>query len=130
MYASVQDRQLSYSWLFRNCGRLGGLIVMISCAVLALYEATRSGAPAPEAYVQAGALAIVFAGYVIGWSKEMLGGALAVAGTVLFYVLHIVTIGSPPLPTVALFAVPGVFFMLARYLDERRSGEVGESHEH
>jgi len=130
MFASVQDRHLSYSWLFRNCGRLGGLIVMASCVALAIYDITRNGAPAPEAYFQAGALAIVFAGYVIGWSREMLGGALAVVGTVLFYVLHIVTIGSAPLPTAALFALPGIFFMLARYLDEHRSGKVGESHEH
>ena len=130
MYASMQDRQVSYSWLFRNCGRLGGLIVMVGCVVLAVYEATRSGAPAPEAYFQAGALAIVFAGYVIGWSREMLGGALAVAGTVLFYVLHAVTLHSPPQPATALLAAPGIFFMLARYLDEHRSGEVRESHEH
>ncbi len=130
MYASTQDRQVSYSWLFRNCGRLGGLIVMAGWAVLAVYEATRSGAPAPEAFFQAGALAIVFAGYVIGWSKEMLGGALAVAGTVLFYVSHAVTFGSAPLPTAALLAVPGIFFMLARYSEEHRSGEVSGSHEH
>jgi len=130
MYASIPDRQVSYSWFFRNCGRLGGLIVMASWILMAVYEASRSGAPVPEAYLQAGALAVVFAGYAIGWSKEVLGGALAVAGTVLFYVVHVVTFHSPPAPTVALLAVPGIFYMLARYSDEHRSSEVRESHEH
>ena len=52
MYASIQDRQVSNTWLFRNCGRLGGLIVMVSWISLAIYEAVRSGAPAPKLIIK------------------------------------------------------------------------------
>ena len=124
MYASIQDRQASYSWLFRNCGRLGGLIVMAAWVVLAGNEFYRQGLPAPESYAQGAALAIVFAGYVIGWRKEMLGGVLAVAGTLAFIVLHVAVFKELPRPGVAWFAAPGVFYMLARSLDEHRGDEV------
>jgi hypothetical protein len=130
MYASVQNRPLSYSYFFRSCGRLGGLIVMGAWLALAANELLRYGPPSPEAYPHAGALAIVFAGYVIGWRKEVLGGVLAVAGTIAFYVSHFAVFGTLPLPAAAWLAAPGIFYLLARYLDEHRSDEVAKFYEH
>ncbi len=84
----------------------------------------------PDAYLQAGALAIVFVGYVIGWKKEMLGGVLAVLGTIAFYIVNLVVFHAPPLPEAALLAVPGIFYMLAQGVEEHPGGGVRESHEH
>jgi hypothetical protein len=132
MYVSVysHDHHVSIAWLFRNCGRLGGVIVIACWAALAISEVFRAGMPAPDAYLQGGAIAIVFAGCLIGWRREMLGGALVILGTLAFYLTHAMTFADPPLPAAALLAAPGVFFLLARYLDSHHVGEVRQSHEH
>ena len=62
---------------------------------------------------QAGALAIVFAGYIIGWRWELAGGLMALAGTlVFFYAVAAATLVVPG-PGVLLFAVPGALYLLA-----------------
>lgn len=131
MYASVHDHHhVSYAWFFRQSARVGGVFVIACWTALAIAELFRAGPPAPDAYLQGGAIAIVFAGYLIGWRREMLGGALAVLGTLAFYVTHAMTFADPPLPAAALLAAPGLFFLLARYLDIHHVGEVAQSHEH
>ena len=129
MYATTQQSQVTYAWLFRGFARLGGIIVMISWLALAVSEAIMIGSPAPSAYAQAGVLGLVFAGYVIGWTKETLGGVLAVGGTVLFFVVHFMTFGFLPMASAAMLALPGIFYLLARYAEVYRGGEVREYHE-
>ncbi len=121
MYASTQNRPVTYASLFRSCGRIGGIIVMVSWVALVVNEAFRHGAPVGSEYLQAVALFAVFAGYVVGWWKEMLGGILAVAGTVALYVLCLGTAGVAPPPQGLFLAAPGIFYLLARYADQHHS---------
>lgn len=132
MYVSAHhhDHHVSYAWLFRNCGRLGGVIVMAFWILLVAGEMKRSGSPAPDAYLQAGSLAIVFAGYLVGWRKEKLGGVLAIAGTILFYMVHIVVFGVLPMPAASLLAAPGAFYLLARRMEAHPAIVVAETDEH
>jgi hypothetical protein len=70
---------------------------------------------APGMYYQGAALAIVFAGYAIGWRSELFGGILAIAGTVAFFAAYVFVVGSSPPPGIAAawFAVPGVLYLEA-----------------
>jgi hypothetical protein len=124
MYASTQDRHVSFSWLFRNCGRLGGVIVMASWAGMVIMELFRTGAPSSEAMQQGVPLAIVFAGYIIGWRKELVGGLLAIVGTIAFYLVSTSTVGSVPQPAAAWLAAPGVFYLIARAMDVRATRKL------
>ena len=65
------------------------------------------------------ALAVVFAGYILGWAKEVPGGILAVVGTIVYCLLGVATeflVG----PAAALFAVPGFLYLLAHHYDTKR----------
>jgi hypothetical protein len=70
-------------------------------------------------------LAVVFAGYAIGWRYELAGGLIAVLGTIAFFWVNVVTIGDPPDHVAAIFALPGVLQILAWY-SERMRGAVHE----
>lgn len=118
MYTFIQNRQVSNSWLFRYCGRIGGLIIVASWLVLVVADAFRKGPPALENYYQAATLAVVFTGYAVGWRKEILGGALAIAGTFAFFTLYVAMFKVLPLHGAVWFAAPGVFYLIAHYLDD------------
>lgn len=130
MYASAHLHHVTYSWLFRECGRLGGIIVMVGCCATAIVELVRYGLPAPDAYLQGGSLAVVFSGYIVGWRKELIGAVLVILGTAVFCLAHVITFAGTPMPAIALLAAPGVFFLLTRYVEHDRDGEVAKSHEH
>jgi hypothetical protein len=80
-----------------------------------MLEAARSDVAGPSAahYYQAAALALVFAGYALGWRKELAGGVLAIMGTIAFFAVHVLSFGSVPDLGAASFAVPGVLYVLA-----------------
>lgn len=113
MYATLRDPQITYSWLFHWCGRLGGVIVMASWLALVVVEWVQSGLPESNTWPQAAALFVIFAGYLYGWKNELSGGALAVAGTVLLFAVHAISFGYLPLAPLAMLAVPGICFLLA-----------------
>ncbi|HVT26479.1 MAG TPA: hypothetical protein VHE81_00530 [Lacipirellulaceae bacterium] len=124
MYASVPSRHVPYSWLVRYCGRASGLIIVVSWLALVLAETLRSGMPVLSNYYQAAMLAIVFIGYAVGWRHEVLGGALAIVGTIGFLTLYIAMFEALP-PTGALcFAIPGVLYLIAHLLDKRPSEQL------
>ena len=75
-------------------------------------------------------VAIVFAGYLVGWRKEKLGGILTIAGTILFYMVHIVVFGVLPMPAASLLAAPGAFYLLARRMEAHPAIVVAETDEH
>ena len=125
MYASTHVCPTSYASLFRTLGRLGGIIVMASWIAMVLREAWYQGAPPADGYFQAGALAVVFAGYIVGWWKEILGGALAVVGTMAFYAVCMSILDFPPLPEAAMLAAPGIFYMLAHRADKKHEAWQG-----
>ena len=60
---------------------------MVAWIGLVILEAARPDTDAlgPSAYYQAAALAFVFAGYALGWRKELAGGVLAIFGTIAFF---------------------------------------------
>lgn len=131
MYASMQSRPVTYTTLFRSCGRLGGIVVMVSWLTLAIAELFRHGMPAVQAYPQAVTMAVIFAGYIVGWRKELIGGVLATVGTIAFYAVCLGTIDAgAPLASI-LLALPGVFFLLAWAGDHRRLSHFEwQRHEH
>src|SRR5690242_14493184 len=105
MYASTQNTPVTYTSLFRACGRIGGVIVMVSWAVLVVIELLRHGIPTGAEYIQAAMMFVVFAGYVAGWWKEILGGVLALTGTAGLYAFCLQTAGVAPPPEGLLLAV-------------------------
>jgi hypothetical protein len=113
MYASTQQKPVTYTSLFRTCGRIGGVIVMVTWAALVVDEALRHGVPTGSEYIQAAMMLVVFAGYAVGWWKEIFGGVLALAGTAALYAFCLQTSGVAPPPQGLLLAVPGVFYLLA-----------------
>jgi hypothetical protein len=81
--------------------------------------------PSPLTQYQALTLAAVFAGYAIGWRNELVGGFIAILGTIAFFALNRLMVGGFPGSGAALFAVPGILYLLAWY-SERKSGAFRE----
>jgi len=122
MYTSVRRPRAFDLNFLRWCARASAVVLVVIWLALVLAEAVLFHFEAPtEAIYQAVALAIVFAGYAIGWRKELVGGAIAILGTVLFFAVNLVTIESLPPVEAALFAAPGVLYLLAWY-GEKTSG--------
>jgi hypothetical protein len=121
MYISLQERHASYPWLFRWCGRAGGLILVVAWLALVIAELARSDVepPATRAYFQAAALMIVFAGYALGWRKELAGGMLVILGTVAFFAVHMMAFNVWPQLGAAWFAAPGVLYLLSWIFSNR-----------
>jgi hypothetical protein len=128
MYASLQPDHVTYSWLLRWSARVGGAIVLLAWLALVILEIALPDLELPSAttYYQAAALALVFAGYALGWRNEVAGGILAIIGTVAFFAVHVLTLGGLPGIGAACFAVPGVLFVLASKYDDRPDGVVAQ----
>ena len=101
--------------LFRWLARASAVVLVAAWLALVIREALISHfeAPSVSTYYQAAALAIVFAGYAIGWRTELAGGLIAILGTLAFYAVHIQTLGNLPNIAVAWFAAPGILFLAA-----------------
>jgi hypothetical protein len=117
MYASVHKHSVPDSWLVRSCGRIGGLVIVLGWLPLVISEIAAHGPPVLENYYQGAMLAIVFIGYAVGWRYEVLGGALAIIGTVGFIALYVAMFTVFPLAGAIGFAAPGIFYLIAHYLD-------------
>jgi len=115
MYASTQRRQLLSSWFFRCCGRTSSVVIVLGWLYAVIAESIRTGPPVVENYLQFVPLAIVFAGYAIGWRKELLGGITVLFGTLASIWLDIRILDAAPLVGMLCFAAPGVFYLLAHY---------------
>jgi hypothetical protein len=76
--------------------------------------------PSNDIYRQAVCLAVVFAGYAIGVRNELVGGVAAIIGTLAFFAVVLTAIGEVPGLAAALFAVPGVLYLLDWHYDKRR----------
>ena len=126
MYTSLPHPNVNYSNALRWCARASGVFLMVSWVVLFAAEAIRQGLdkPAVNTYSQAIALAVVFAGYVLGWWKEYAGGALAILGTFAFFAIVIVTSYVPPDPAAVWFAAPGVLYLLSHFYGEQPANRL------
>jgi hypothetical protein len=99
--------------LLRWSGRISGVVLFATWNLFVIGEAMSLGLPTRGTVYQASALAVVFAGYAIGWRYELAGGILAITGTVGFVTVHGMTFGSLPPAHVLWFAVPGGLYLLA-----------------
>jgi len=121
MYASFPTRNADVSSPIRWFARVSSVVLMAIWLALFVSEVCRPGYGSDVSYAlpQGVALAIVFAGYIVGWWKELAGGLLAIAGTILFCVLIGVMQGVSPGAAI-LFAVPGILYLLGYYLNVKR----------
>jgi hypothetical protein len=71
-------------------------------------------------YGQAVSLAIVFAGYAVGWRRELAGGIAVIVGLLAFFAVVLSTTEKTPQLAMLLFAVPGLLYLLAWHYNERR----------
>ena len=114
MYASIQRRPVSWAYLMRWSGGISGAFLLLSWLGFVTVELFRPGFTLPTwTLAQACALAIVFAGYVVGWRRELAGGVLTLFGTAAFFAVNVLSTGTTPGLATAWFAAPGVCYLLA-----------------
>ncbi len=118
MYASAQRRH-DYAVQCRFLARAMAVTLFATWAAFVAVELFRANHAilAPTTYLQAGVLAVVFAGYAIGWRWELVGGLMAIVGTAAFFVVETATVSMPSNANMAWFAVPGLLYLLARHYD-------------
>jgi hypothetical protein len=124
MITATPIREIPTAQLLRGVGRASGVVLFVAWLGLFLAEVAQGKfrEPSVNELFQAAALAIVFAGYAIGWRHELAGGLMAILGTVGFFVvytldlLYVTGIGAA-----TLFALPGVLYLLAWNLDRQRA---------
>jgi hypothetical protein len=124
MYAYNIQRAFEFdSNSCRAAARVSAVVLVTSWLAAVLAEAIRDRFAMPPTLTlyQGFMLAVAFAGYVIGWRHELAGGVVAILGTIAFFVVNYLTIGVLPGIGAAIFAVPGVFYLVAWNL-ERTSG--------
>jgi hypothetical protein len=102
----------------RWCARAGSIVAVVAWLILLAVEWFQHGSPdlrSLDQVYQAAALAVVFAGYALGWRYELAGGLVAVFGTIAFAAVWVWIFAVPPTATVAWFAAPGLLYILAWY---------------
>jgi hypothetical protein len=58
-------------------------------------------------------MALMLAGFLLGWRWEAMGGIMAVVGFAAFFATELVVNGRPPGGAIPLFVVPGVLFLVS-----------------
>lgn len=122
MINAMQRHELTPANIFRDFAAICASIIVAAWVSLATIEAFRTDEWIPHlpSYPQAVVLAVVFAGYFVGWRHPLVGAALAIVGTAAFFVVGYVCVGMvPPLPA-AWLAIPGVLFLFAWAVGRRK----------
>lgn len=117
MNSQATMRYVPNSVLCRWCGRAAAVILFVSWIVLFITEFSRQGAPSSDTYLQAVALAVVFAGYFVGLWSELVGGTMAILGTIAFVTVCMIVTGLPLRIDLLWFAAPGVCYLLAQHFE-------------
>jgi uncharacterized membrane protein len=122
MHTNIQRPFVFDSYWFRTGARACAAVLIGGWIALVLAEAIRNrfDMPSPENLYQGVTLAVVFVGYAIGWKKELVGGFMAILGTLAYFAVNRFTTGGFPGIGAALFAAPGVLYLLARYSEGTR----------
>jgi hypothetical protein len=123
MYTSTLRHPVTYSDLFRWCGRVSGVILYVAWLWFVIAELARSefGTLSIDSSYHAAALSMVFFGYAVGWREELLGGLFAILGTTAYFLAVALTAGSLPGIEAAWFSAPGVFYLLAWQCSHRHT---------
>jgi hypothetical protein len=119
MYASTQRSELTNSWFFRSFARASSVVLFAGWLYAVVAELFLVGLPVKENYLQIIPVATIFAGYAIGWRKELIGGMLAVFGAIASVCVDVAVLGTS-VTGMLWFAVPGVLYLVAHYLDNAR----------
>lgn len=125
MYVVTHNRRQEWAEALHIAAGVAGFVLFVSWAGFVVAEAFRADfQPAAATYLQAAMLAVVFCGYAVGWQHALLGAAMSLVGTALFFVASLhggttaqVIAESPAL----LFAVPGIIYLLSAYY--RKAGK-------
>jgi hypothetical protein len=118
---------MAVSEIYRWCARTSSSVIMACWLILFGLETVKDGFGnfgGAESYAQAAAIALIFAGYVIGWKIESAGGLMAICGTVALFVIVVMTIDYPLDSTALWFAAPGLLYLLAASYADRRNERV------
>jgi hypothetical protein len=121
MITGTQTNGIPIAQWYRGFGRVSAVVLFVIWLGLFVAEIARNkfGTPPIDVYFQAAALAFVFGGYVVGWRHELVGGLMVIAGTIAFFIVDKVTMANfTGLGEAALFAVPGVLYVLAWMYDQ------------
>jgi hypothetical protein len=124
MTSIVRTTHVPVPFLVRWAARSVAAVVIITWLQLVIIEWVRHGSPDLRSFhqaAQAAALAIVFAGYLIGWRNELVGGLLSILGTLAFGVICALTFGNMLPISWTWFAAPGLLYIVAWYADYRQS---------
>ncbi len=116
--AAVQDVSIVTRWIAR--------FIAFSLVVITVIFVTGSGLNIAGAdlshKLQMIAFAVMFAGLLLAWKWETLGGILTLAGLALFLVLDYLLFGTFLKFWVFLvYAIPGVLFLYCRYQEKHPS---------
>jgi hypothetical protein len=118
MYTSVRRPIVFDSNSLRWIARASAAVLVVIWLALLSTEARSANFDVHlTAIYQVAALAIIFAGYVIGWQHELAGGSIAVFGTIVFFAVNRLTLGGFPPADAAWFAAPALLYLLAWYSD-------------
>ena len=113
MDVTLHGQHVSRPTLYRVAAAACGAALVLLWMVFVAGEAIEFDQWVPNiyGYNQAIVLAALFASYAIGWRHELVGGILAIVGTVAFFVVGYC--GTLPGLSAVWFAAPGVLYLLA-----------------
>jgi hypothetical protein len=124
MNASVQTTHVPLPLLIRSLALATGAVVILTWLQLVIIELVRHGSPDFRSFhqaAQAATLVVIFAGYVIGWRNELVGGVLSIIGTAGFATVCALTFDGSFSISWVWFAAPGVLYVIAWFADRRQS---------
>lgn len=119
-YGSSERLPLAVRWLAR-------ITSVVSIGLLAMFATEPSGPPTgSELALMAFFPVGVVIGMMLGWWKEALGGLVTIASLAVFYVLFFIMAGKVSIgPYFAIFASPGLLFLLSAWLHRGAVGGTG-----
>jgi hypothetical protein len=124
MNASVQRHHVPVPYLIRSLALGAGAVVILTWLQLVFIEWVRYGPPDLRSFhqaAQATTLAVVFAGYLIGWRNGLLGALLSFIGTAGFAAVCILRFDGLFSISWVWFVAPGVLYMIAWFAERRQS---------
>jgi hypothetical protein len=106
------------SWAAKVCG----VVLFVSWVGFVVSELFINHFEMPdiEAFYQAGALVVVFGGYLLSRKHALAGSLIAIVGTLCFFAIAFATSGVVPQLGAAWFAVPAVLTLAAWGYNRRR----------
>lgn len=122
MNGSVQTGRAFFPLVLRAVALSAGTAVIVLWLQFVLVEWVRHGPPDLRSFhqvLQAATLAVVFAGYLMGWRNELAGGLISIIGTLAFGAVCTLTFDEWFPISWAWFAAPGLLYLFAWYFERK-----------